>query len=439
MKFLRYILPAALAAMACACESYEIDMPAEPEAPVTGPEVPSQVIYQANPRFFGSEECLKGVTAQIPRIASMGCDVLWVMPVCAPGQDDRSIGSPYCIRDFTALNSRYGTMADFDDMVRAAHEAGMKVILDWIANHTSWDHAWISEHPEYYVRDAAGNIQQASSWTDVAQLDYSNPALHTAMTDAMNFWLRAGVDGFRCDYAEGVAHEFWQSFISQARESNPDIIMIAESADASFYADGFDMIYDWSFGSALSDAFTGGKASDLFTKEASSWSKVPEGSSILRYALNHDVAAENSPSALYGSADAVAAAYVMAAMVNGTPMMYSSMDSGPARLSFFDYNPLTWSEELTAEYKAINEAFKASAEVRRGRLQTYADKDVAVFTRAIAGHRLLVMVNTTGGERTVKCPISLAGASMTDLIGGTATTVPVEMNIRPYGYVLLMD
>ena len=129
------------------CTSYEIDMPANPEAPAVGPEVSSNVIYQANPRFFGDNECIKGLTNQVSRIASMDCDILWVMPVYEPGELN-GIGSPYCVRNFTAVNPRYGTMADLENMVSAAHGAGMKVIFDWVANHTAWDCAWISEHPD---------------------------------------------------------------------------------------------------------------------------------------------------------------------------------------------------------------------------------------------------------------------------------------------------
>lgn len=157
-----YILGAAASLMLASCTSYEIDMPDNPEPPVEGPEVSSSVIYQVNPRFYGTEECLKAVKADIPAIADMGADILWIMPVCEPGSDATSIGSPYSIRDFKAVNSKYGTMADFTDLVDAAHAAGMKVVLDWIANHTSRDHSWITSNPERYAHDADGSISIAN-------------------------------------------------------------------------------------------------------------------------------------------------------------------------------------------------------------------------------------------------------------------------------------
>ncbi|MBD5192079.1 MAG: alpha-amylase [Bacteroidales bacterium] len=423
------------------CTSYEIDMPANPEAPAVGPEVSSNVIYQANPRFFGDNECIKGLTNQVSRIASMDCDILWVMPVYEPGELN-GIGSPYCVRNFTAVNPRYGTMADLENMVSAAHGAGMKVIFDWVANHTAWDCAWISEHPDWYVRNADGNIVSPSGWSDVAQLDFSNPEVGEAMKNAMLFWVdKLGIDGYRCDYADGVPHEFWSNTIEALRAKNADMIMIAETANYDYYADGFDMIYDWTSSTSISDAFNGGKPSDVVKKAAEALAKVPEGKSILRYAFNHDVAAENNVSTYFGSVDGIPAAYVLASMLNGTPMIYSSMDASgiSGKLSFFNYTTLDFSEELTGVYTAIDAAFQESAEVRRGELTDYSNSSVVCFTRSIPGHTLLVAVNVTGSAQTVRTPIQLAGASMTDLINGGTAAAPLVINLEPYAYTILMN
>ncbi|MBD5246407.1 MAG: alpha-amylase [Barnesiella sp.] len=423
------------------CTSYEIDMPANPEAPAVGPEVSSNVIYQANPRFFGDNECIKGLTNQVSRIASMDCDILWVMPVYEPGELN-GIGSPYCVRNFTAVNPRYGTMADLENMVSAAHGAGMKVIFDWVANHTAWDCAWISEHPDWYVRNDDGNIVSPSGWSDVAQLDFSNPEVGEAMKSAMLFWVdKLGIDGYRCDYADGVPHEFWSNTIEALRAKNADMIMIAETANYDYYADGFDMIYDWTSSTSISDAFNGGKPSEVVKKAADALAKVPEGKSILRYAFNHDVAAENNVSTYFGSVDGIPAAYVLASMLNGTPMIYSSMDASgiSGKLSFFNYTTLDFSAELTGVYTAIDAAFQESAEVRRGELTDYSNSSVVCFTRSIPGHTLLVAVNVTGSAQTVRTPIQLAGASMTDLINGGTAAAPLVINLEPYAYTILMN
>lgn len=433
---------ATVAAFAAAgCTSYEIDMPANPAEPVIGNEVSTNVIYQANPRFFGDNECLKGLTRQVSRIAGMECDILWVMPVYEPGELN-GIGSPYCIRDFKAVNPRYGTMTDLKELVNTAHSSGMKVILDWVANHTAWDCSWITEHPDWYVKDAAGNIVSPSGWSDVAQLNFANADMRAAMKDAMLFWVeQLGIDGYRCDYADGVPHDFWSDVITALRAKNSDMIMLAETANPDYYADGFDMIYDWNSSTTISAAFNGGKPADVVKEATEALAKVPDGKSILRYVFNHDVAAENNVATMFGAPEGVPAAYVLASMLNGTPMIYSSMDveglSG--KLSFFNYMTLDFSTSLSDEYKAINAAFKASAEVRRGELRDFSNSSVVCFTRAIPGHNLLVAVNTTGSEKSVKSPISLAGSTMTGLIDGKQVTVPVEISLEPYSYTILMN
>ncbi len=426
---------------ATGCTSYEIDMPANPAEPVIGNAVSTNVIYQANPRFFGDNECLKGLTRQVSRIAGMECDILWVMPVYEPGELN-GIGSPYCIRDFKAVNPRYGTMTDLKELVNTAHSSGMKVILDWVANHTAWDCSWITEHPDWYVKDAAGNIVSPSGWSDVAQLNFANADMRAAMKDAMLFWVeQLGIDGYRCDYADGVPHDFWSDVITALRAKNSDMIMLAETANPDYYADGFDMIYDWNSSTTISAAFNGGKPADVVKEATEALAKVPDGKSILRYVFNHDVAAENNVATMFGAPEGVPAAYVLASMLNGTPMIYSSMDveglSG--KLSFFNYMTLDFSTSLSDEYKAINAAFKASAEVRRGELRDFSNSSVVCFTRVIPGHNLLVAVNTTGSEKSVKSPISLAGSTMTGLIDGKQVTVPVEISLEPYSYTILMN
>lgn len=443
MKFnkISMILPVVAALAVTGCESYEIDMPANPAEPTVGPEVSTSVIYEANPRFFGTSGCLNEIDLQLPRIQEMGCDILWVMPVFEPGSLN-SIGSPYCIRDFKAVNPSYGTLDDLKKLVGDAHSKGMKVMLDWIANHTSWDNPWITTNPDRYVHDENGNIVSPSGWSDVAQLDFTNASTREAMKDAMVYWVKeCGIDGYRCDYADGVPLDFWSDLIVTLRGINPEFIMLAETNNASFYEAGFDMIYDWSSSTAIADAFTGGKPSGVITEAADALARVPEGDSILRYVLNHDVAAENNVATMFGSYDAVPAAYVLASMLNGTPMIYSAMDVAnlSGKLSFFNFNKLTFSDELTATYKAINSAFKASAEVRRGQLTDYSGSSIVCFTRSIPGHNLLVAVNTSASAQSLKSPITLAGATMNDLLNGGQATVPVTIELQPYSYIILAD
>lgn len=438
-KFFNYMIAAAALIGTASCTSYEIDMPENPEAPKVGREVSTNVIYQANPRFFGQTDGIKGLTAQLPRIAGMDIDILWVMPVYTPGELN-AFGSPYCVRDFEAVNPRLGTMDDLKALVDDAHSRGLKVIFDWVANHTAWDCAWITEHPDWYVHDANGNIAEANGWSDVAQLDFSNPELCAAMKGAMTFWVnRLGIDGFRCDYANGVPHAFWSDVITSLRADHPDMIWIAETSSYDFYADGFDMIYDWNSSTSIAAAFTGGKPVEMINEANSALDKVPDGKSILRYVFNHDTAAENNVATQFGSPEAIPAAYVCCSMLNGTPMIYSSMDADglSGKLSFFDYRMLDFSTAKSDQFKKINDAFRATGDVRRGQLGDYSNSSVLCFTRSIPGKTLFVAVNTTGTEQKVRVPIELAQSTMTSLLDGSSVNLSYELTLAPYAYTIL--
>ena len=429
---------AAAALMMGGCTSYEIDMPENPEAPVVGREVSKNVIYQANPGFFGTQDCLKGLNAQLDRISGMGCDILWVMPIYVRGEEN-AIGSPYCIKDYRGVNPKYGTLDDVKTLVNNAHGKGMKVLFDWVANHTAWDHPWVTQYPDRYEQDEDGNIKQASTWADVAQLNFNNPETRQAMLDEMLYWVKeVGIDGYRCDYADGLSAEAWGVLINGLRAVNPDLIMLAETANNNFYNYGFDMIYDWNSAPTISAVFQGKALPSELIKEAKeALGGVPEGDSILRYAFNHDVAAENNFDTYFGSVDAIPAAYVCASMLNGTPMIYSGMDATgiSGELSFFTYRTLDFSTALSDEYKAINDVFVKTAEVRRGDLYGYSTATGICFSYSIPGKTLLVMVNPTGESKAIRVPISLANTTMTNLIKGVDETVGLTYELDPYGYV----
>ena len=445
-KKLNFLLPAALGVLtlaACvACGSDNDDpTPVTPGAPVTGGDekvepASTEIIYEANPRFFAKNDALKDIENQLPRIAGMGCDVLWLMPIFEPGEV-KSVGSPYCIKDYKKINPKFGTDADLKSLIGKAHSMGMKVILDWVANHTSFDNVWTNSNPERYKKDANGNIAATSSWGDVAQLDYSSASTVEGMIDAMEYWVKDfDIDGYRCDYAEGVPYAFWKEAITDIRNIDPKLIMLAEGSKRELYDDGFDMIYDWNFAPAMAKAFGKGKISTFVHDARATITSLPEGKSILRYAFNHDVASENDFDKYFGSADGVKAAYVLAAMLGGTPMIYSGMDADGVRgkLSFFNYSPLNFSSALTADYAAIDVAYKETADVRGGSFADYSSGDVAGFTYKANGKTMLVVVNTAASSKSYRTPIQLTGEKMKELLSGSESQLPVTIDLDGYAY-----
>ncbi|MEL6654759.1 MAG: alpha-amylase family glycosyl hydrolase, partial [Bacteroidota bacterium] len=177
------------------------------------------VIYEVNLRQYTEEGTLTAFAERLPQLQKLGVDILWLMPVQPIGKKNRKgeLGSYYSLQDYTAINPEYGRMEDFKALVSQAHDLGFKVILDWVANHTAWDHVWTETHPEWYIQDAAGNFQApVADWSDVIDLDYGQPALRNAMIEAMQFWVEeTDVDGFRCDVANMVPLDFWREARTQ--------------------------------------------------------------------------------------------------------------------------------------------------------------------------------------------------------------------------------
>ncbi|MCB0300864.1 MAG: alpha-amylase, partial [Calditrichaeota bacterium] len=192
-------------------------------------------IYEVNLRQFSESGTIAAFQESLPRLKEMGVKILWLMPIQPIGEKNRkgTLGSYYSIKNYTAVNPEFGTLADFKNMVRAAHESGMFVILDWVANHTAWDHPWVSEHPDWFTRDSSGNMQPpVADWHDVVDLNYENHAMRAAMLDAVKFWVReADVDGFRCDVAEMVPLDFWRAARSALDVIKP-VFMLAEGEKA---------------------------------------------------------------------------------------------------------------------------------------------------------------------------------------------------------------
>ncbi len=444
---LKLYMLAAIAMMAAGCGS---DTPSDgsdpkpdPNPPVLAEDASSDVLYEVNPRFYGDKGCLARVVADIPRIAGMGCDILWIMPPYETGVV-KSVGSPYCVKDYKSIDPLLGTMDDFKALVKTAHASGMKVILDWVANHTSFDNVWTISNPERYRKDVAGNIAATQQWGDVAQLDYSVRSTRDGMIDAMSYWVReTGIDGFRCDYAEGVPHDFWEEAIDVLEKENAGIIMLAESQQTDFWKDGFDLIYDWNFPSTVSTVFKNGNLSRFGEYVTERDSGRTQGKNYMCYAFNHDVASENDVASMFGGTDGTVAAYVLAAFSGGVPMIYSSMDVEglKGKLSFFtnSHRDLKFSDTLTAAYAAINKAYSASAIARGGKMKHYGSADAIVIGFENGDHNLLVVVNASNAGKTVKTPIAFAGARFRDLMDDTVSDLPVSIDLPAYGFKIMIN
>jgi glycosidase len=310
-------------------------------------------IYEVNVRQYTPEGTFNAFAAHLPRLQQMGVQILWVMPIQPIGKLKRKgkLGSYYAVSDYDAVNPEFGSLNDFKALVKQAHEMGMKVILDWVANHTAWDHVWVKKHPEWYLKNEKGEIHsyrydngtEVEDWSDVVGLDYAQPAVWKAMTEAMTHWVKTtDIDGFRCDVASLLPVEFWKQARIQLDALKP-VFMLAESADPQLHAHGFDMTYDWSLQDVLKKIAAGkADARDVKDYVQLSQQQLPADAYRMTFTATHDTNSwHNHDAAHFG--DAFPAMAVLAATLPGMPMIYSGQESGlNKKLSFFEKDAIDW-------------------------------------------------------------------------------------------------
>lgn len=328
--------------------------------------VSRSAIYEVFVRDFSPTGNLPGVTRGLNRIRATGADVVWLMPIHPVGVLNRKepLGSPYSVRDYRAINPEFGTVADFRNLVRAVHARGMKLILDWVPNHTAWDHVWVREHPDFYVRNERGELTvprddqgKLTDWTDVAQLDYKNPALRREMIAAMQHWLTEfGIDGFRVDVAGFVPDDFWREAVPALRSSvRRPILLLAEWGDLKLHRFGFDLTYAWDSYTNLKAVWRGEPAVAFVRREVVDLAGMPPGGMRLRFSTNHDETAwDKPPVTLFGGAAGARAAFLAMALLPGRPLLYNGQEvESPQTLRLFYRDPVAWKQPRAADALAF--------------------------------------------------------------------------------------
>lgn len=334
------------------------------------------VLYEVNVRQYTEEGTFAAFDEHLPRLKELGVDILWFMPVYPIGEVERKgeLGSYYSISDYKAVNPEFGTAEDFKTTVDKAHELGFKVILDWVANHTSRDHSWIEEHPDWYVMDdSTGTPVAPFDWTDVAELDYENHEMRAAMLDAMTYWVsEIGVDGFRCDVAHEVPVDFWNYAVKALRQIRPDLFMLAEAEKPELMTDAFDAYYGWS-NHAYMNRLAQGKATaaEYAAYRTNHAGEFPLESIEMNFISNHDENSWNGTE-FERMGDAALQFAALTFAEPGMPLIYSGQEVGNDKsLEFFTHDPITWDDRggFTQFYRdliAMRDAHPAMYAPREG-------------------------------------------------------------------------
>lgn len=430
-----YIL-SALAVFMTSCQPDYSVLPPEPEQkPIM--DANQMVIYECNERLFAETDAFKAIEDYVPTLAEMGVNVLWLMPVHPIGADSKAVGSPYCVKDYTAINPAFGTMEDLKSLVNTAHLNGMKVMLDWIANHTSWDNRWVTDHPDWYQPAQTADEKQ---WADVTFLNYDTTVVRDTMQACMLYWINeADIDGFRCDYAQGVPLDFWKSTITAIREKKHNALMLAETSDAAHYDAGFDLLYSWSFMYAVEGLYSGaGTFGSLLSANTSEYNSTPDDNDRMRYVTTHDESATAAPGTFYRTPKGELSAFCLTAFLSGVPMIYSSQELGNMNaINFFNYNIMDFKaeNETRTALKQIMKVYHETAHLRGGYRTTGSlNTKVHYIEYTDEQKTMIVICNTSSKEQEVKLPMKLQGHEVSDLINGQKVSLGATTTLEPYEY-----
>jgi alpha-amylase len=404
-------------------------------------------IYEVNVRQYTLEGTLNAFSRHLDRLKAMGVQTLWFMPLNPISKVDRkgSLGSYYAVSDYMALNPEFGTMADWIKLVNKIHGLGMKVIIDWVPNHTGADNRWLTEHPDFFVKDSSGKAAMAKDWADTRQLDYGNPVMQDSMIAAMKFWMeKSNIDGFRCDVAWNVPGAFWKKCISQLK-SMKNIFMLAEGDSTYLPVNGFDAVYPWHMFHMMEKIVKGDRpAFGLDSILRQNEIMYPVNTIQMYFTSNHD---ENSwNKADYGSfpgrAHAPFAVFTQT-MASSVPLIYSGQEEPVLEpLQFFDKDPISFGKFGRAKfYKTLldlrknNLALAANSSFRK--INAGDERYVYAYSREKGADKILVILNLSYQEQTITIKDkSLLGNPYNVFMGRKETLSDKAWKIEPWGYVV---
>jgi hypothetical protein len=368
-------------------------------------DVDREVIYEVNLRATGPTHDFKAVESRVDAIRALGATTVWLMPVYPVGKERSAggLGSPYAVADYTKPNPEFGTMEDFRRLVKKVHARKMKVVLDWVANHTAWDHPWISQHRDFYTLGPDGKpiIPPGTQWNDVAELNYDSKPMRSAMLSAMKGWIAEGVDGFRCDYTDGVPLDFWKEAIAACRASTrKPLLFLAEGEKKGLYGAGFDLTYDWRLFTLAKSLVKGQRPATDFVPALRSRSQA-----TLRFITNHDEYAWNgSPAEQCGSAaKARKAMAIIGSAPGGALLLVTGQEAEvEGRIPFFDRSDVPFPSQPTEATRALSHLAAVHARAGGGLMyEDFSTASVLKYRAKRKGYQLDVMVNLTDQMQTV--------------------------------------
>jgi glycosidase len=443
--------------LALACQSKDsvnpvvppvVDEPSQYGTPFNAVADPQNIVmYEVNTRSFSATGNFQGVIDRLDNIKALGVNTIWLMPIHPVGQlkSAGGLGSPYAVKDYLLVNTEFGDLAKIRELVSKAHDRNMAVIIDWVANHTSWDNPWLA-HKAWYTQNSSGEIisPPGFNWTDVADLNFNNSDMRKAMIHAMKYWImEANIDGIRCDAADHVPSDFWKQALDELKKiEGRKLILLAEGQKPEHFTSGFQINYGWDFYFNLKDVYGKNKsAATIFTTHQNEYNNIPSGAMKLRYTTNHDESAwDGTPIQLFGGTTGALSATVITLYTSAVPLLYNGQEVGRSTLlPFFTRDPINWSDnqQMREQYEKFMSIYTSTEAFKKGSLEYFSNPDVAIFTRTFENEKYLILVNVRNASKEVTLDASLQNTSWTDKLTDADVSLAEKLTLPAYGYLIL--
>lgn len=408
----------------------------------------SAVIYEVNTRQYTDEGTFKALEEHLPRLKNLGVDILWFMPIHPIGELNRkgTLGSYYSIKDYQAVNPEFGTLEDFKAIVQKAHQLDMKVILDWVANHTAWDHEWITTNPEWYTKDSLGNMIAPFDWTDVAQLDYSQNEMRQAMQEALKFWItEADIDGYRCDVAGMVPVDFWDSTTEMLNNIKPVFMLAEDESVTELLKNAFNANYGWEFHHIMNNIYKGEKnAANVVQYFQKLETTYPKGAYPMQFTTNHDENSWNGTT-IERMGEAANTFAALTFVVEGMPLIYSGQEAGLSkRLEFFEKDTIDWSDLSNSEfYSQLIQLKKENKALWNGNaggnitfIETNQPENILAFKREKEENSVVAIFNLSNESQSVTLSSSINAGSINYCDATELEESLTDMTLDAWEYVI---
>lgn len=396
-------------------------------------------IYEVNVRQFTKEGTFEALEGHLPRIKKLGTDIIWLMPINPIGVKNRKgeLGSYYSVKDYKAINPEFGDTVSFKKFVKRAHDEGLKVIIDWVANHSSWDNALVTQHPDWYAKDSTGKMFSPFDWTDVVKFDYTVPAMREYMLVAMKYWVQQyDIDGFRCDVAGEVPMDFWDNTRKELDKIKP-VFMLAEAEGPQFQS-AFDMTYGWEFHHIMNQIYKGKAGPNDIEKYLKKNDSLYSKDAYRMYFItNHDENTWNGTE-FERLGKSVKAFFTLSTLVPGMPLVYSGQESGmDKRLEFFKRDPIQWGNyPMASFYQSILDLKSEHPALFNGkeggswkRIKTSNDSTVFAILRQKNDRQVLGVFNLSNKDVTVSIDNKDLKDELTNLNDGSKIIINPDTRI----------